>query len=206
MGWVGFEMLRSMLHIASHNVVVADVVTKGATFMPFPGPLEFSRRPCYIIWISFLASIHNFRLVSIDIQSLLTKHNILFDLITTAVPVITRHPNDNGNITVAEGNDVTLRCTATGNGTLNYQWRRVSGSLPSNSRLRSNGNLDLFNITVSDSGQYYCEVSDGGDSVPSMRVQVTARSELLITTVSFLIGILYVQGNPPSLIGLKSKN
>ena len=90
--------------------------------------------------------------------------------------MITRHPNDNGNITVAEGDNVTLKCRATGNGKLNYQWRKVSGLLPSNSRVRSNGNLDLFNIAVSDSGQYYCVVND---SVSSMRVQVTARSELV---------------------------
>ena len=93
--------------------------------------------------------------------------------------MITRHPDNNGPITVAEGSNVTLKCRATGNGTLNYQWRRVSRSLPSNSRVKGNGNLDLFNIAVSDSGQYYCEVDNGGDSVFSMRVQVTARSELL---------------------------
>ena len=94
--------------------------------------------------------------------------------------MITKHPNDNGNITVAEGSDVTLKCTATGNGTLNYQWRRVSGSLPSNIRVRNNGQtLVIRNIAVSDSGQYYCEVDNGGDSVSSMRVLVTARSELL---------------------------
>ena len=70
-------------------------------------------------------------------------------------------------------------CIATSNGTLNYQWRRVSGSLPSNSRVRGNGNLNLFNIAVNDNGQYYCEVSDTEGSVSSMRVQVTVRSELL---------------------------
>ena len=93
--------------------------------------------------------------------------------------MITKHPNDNGNITVAGGSNVTLKCAATGNGKLNYQWRKVSGSLPSNSRVRGNGNLDLFNMAVSDSGQYYCEVSDGEGRVSSMRVQVTARSELV---------------------------
>ena len=93
--------------------------------------------------------------------------------------MITRHPNNNGNITVAEGSDVTLRCTATGNGTLNYQWRRVSGSLPSSARGRNLKSLFIRNITVNDSGQYYCEVDNGGDSVSSMRVQVTARSELI---------------------------
>ena len=93
--------------------------------------------------------------------------------------MIIKHPNDNGPITVAESSNVTLKCTATGDGTLNYQWRRVSGSLPSNSRVKGNGNLDIFNIAVSDSGQYYCEVDNGGDSVSSMKVQVTARSELV---------------------------
>ena len=92
--------------------------------------------------------------------------------------MITTHPNSNGDITVAEGSDVTLRCEATGEGTLNYQWRRVSGSLPSNVRRSNRGrNLTIPNITVSDNGQYYCEVDNGGDSVSSMRVQVTARSE-----------------------------
>ena len=89
------------------------------------------------------------------------------------------HPNNNGNINVAEGTDVTLKCDATGDGKLNYQWRRVSGSLPSNSRGRNSKSLTIRNIAVSDSGQYYCEVDNGGDSVSSMRVQVTARSELL---------------------------
>ena len=94
--------------------------------------------------------------------------------------MISKHPNGNGNITVVEGSNVTLKCTATGDGKLNYQWRRVSGSLPNNSRVRNNGNLNLFNITVNDSGQYYCNVSDTEGSVSSMKVQVTARSELLL--------------------------
>ena len=101
-------------------------------------------------------------------------------LITTALPVITTHPNSNGNITVAEGSNVMLRCEATGNGTLNYQWSRESKSLPKNATMEDEGrNLIIHNITVGNSGQYYCEVDNGGDSVPSMRVQVTARSELL---------------------------
>ena len=98
-------------------------------------------------------------------------------MITVALPVITRHPNYNGPITVAVGSDVVLKCQATGNGTLNYHWRRVSGSLPSNAR-RSNGGqtLTLQNIRVSDNGQYYCEVDNGGERVTSLRAQVTAKS------------------------------
>ena len=92
--------------------------------------------------------------------------------------MITTHPNNNGPITVTEGSDVTLRCEATGEGTLNYQWRRASGSLPSNAtRSKIRQTLTIPNIAVSDSGQYYCEVNNGGDSVSSMRVQVTVKSE-----------------------------
>ena len=94
--------------------------------------------------------------------------------------MITTHPNNNGPITVAENSDVTLRCEATGNGTLKYQWRRVSETLPSNVRM-SNGVLTIRNIAVNGSGEYYCDINNGGDSVSSMRVQVTARSKSLIS-------------------------
>ena len=109
-------------------------------------------------------------------------------LITVALPMITRHPNYNGSITVAEGSDVVLRCEATGNGTLNYQWGRVSGSLPSNAR-RGNKEqtLTLRNIQVDDSGQYYCEVNNGGENVTSPKVQVTAKSQLLYNASQSII-------------------
>ena len=94
--------------------------------------------------------------------------------------MFTKHPDSNGNITTVEGNNVTLICEATGNGRLKYLWRRVSGSLLQNVRGRKTSNLTIYNITVSDNGQYYCEVNNGGDSVFSMRVQVTAKSESLI--------------------------
>ena len=103
--------------------------------------------------------------------------------------MITTHPNNNGPITIAEGINVMLRCEATGNGTLNYQWRRVSGSLPSNVGMSSGGQiLTIRSIAVSDSGQYYCEVDNGGASVSSMRVQVTARSELLLSSCIIVCG------------------
>ena len=101
-------------------------------------------------------------------------------LITVALPVITTHPNYTGPITIVEGSNVVLKCQATGDGTLNYHWRRVSGSLPSNAR-RSNGGqtLTLRNIVVNDNGEYYCEVDNGGEKVTSSRVQVTAKSQSL---------------------------
>ena len=91
-------------------------------------------------------------------------------MITTAPPVIKVHPKD---ITIPEGSNVMLTCEAMGDGTLNYQWRRASGSLQRNSGRQT---LTIQNIAVDDSGQYYCEVDNGGDKVTSKRAQVTVRS------------------------------
>ena len=73
-----------------------------------------------------------------------------------------------------------LMCEATGEGTLNYQWRKVIGSLPN--RIMSSDNnqtLNISRISTNDNGKYYCEVDNGGASLPSNRVQVSARGEFL---------------------------
>ena len=126
----------------------------------------------------------------------------LNSFITIAVPMITKHPNDNGPITTAEGSNVELMCEATGNGKLTYQWKRVSGLLPGNARDRKTPTLTIRNIKVNDSGEYYCEVSDddGGDSVSSVRVRVTVKSKSLI--INCIMFIQYIQGNPLLLIVL----
>jgi len=73
-----------------------------------------------------------------------------------------------------------LRCEATGEGTLNYQWRRLSGSLSNRARLSDNNQtLNIRRISTNDNGEYYCEVDNGGTGVSSNRVQVTARGEFL---------------------------
>ena len=92
----------------------------------------------------------------------------------------TTHTINNGNITVAEGSNVTLRCEATGNGTLKYRWRRVSPDrLPRNINANDEQILTIYDIRVNNGGEYYCEVGTGRNVESSMRVQVTARSELL---------------------------
>ena len=73
-----------------------------------------------------------------------------------------------------------LKCEATGEGILNYQWRKVMGSLPNRIRLSDNKQtLTIRRISTNDNGEYYCEVDNGGASVSSNRVQVTARGEFL---------------------------
>ena len=92
---------------------------------------------------------------------------------------------------------MTLRCEAAGDGTLNYQWKRVSGSSPKNAVITNiNGGkiLIIHNITVSDSGQYYCEVDNGGSGVSSSRVQVKVKSESLI--ISCIMYNLLHTGKP----------
>ena len=95
-----------------------------------------------------------------------------------ALPVIITHPNSNGSIIVAEGNNVVLICEATGEGTLNYQWIKVSGSLPEGVLGNKDSHLIIRNIAVNDSGQYYCKVDNGGTSVSSMKAQVIVKSKL----------------------------
>jgi len=110
----------------------------------------------------------------------------LFSSHYTALPVITTHPNNNGPIIVAEGSDVVLRCEATGEGTLNYQWRRLSGSLPDSNTTT----FTVSNLTVSDSGGYYCIVDNGGTRVPSIKVEVTVKGKYSIVIMS-KIPIIY---------------
>ena len=117
---------------------------------------------------------------STSIIKIILTHCFALSVFTTAVPVINRHPNGNGNITVTDGANLRLRCEATGNGTLTYQWRRVSGSFPDSTEVRNNGQiLFIGSITITDGGQYYCVVSDNDGSVSSMRVLVTVNRKLI---------------------------
>ena len=102
----------------------------------------------------------------------------------TALLEITVDPK---SITVVEGSDVMLTCKATGNGTINYEWMKESGSLPMNSISNGGQTLTFHNIAVDDSGQYYCEVDNGGEKVTSKRARVTVRSQLLCKVITYVI-------------------
>jgi len=73
-----------------------------------------------------------------------------------------------------------LRCEATGNGTLNYQWKKIIISQPDKILSDEAKNILIIkNISVLNNGKYYCEVDNGGAKVSSMTVQVTARGTYL---------------------------
>jgi len=73
-----------------------------------------------------------------------------------------------------------LRCEATGEGMLNYQWRRLSGSLPDNVQGSNTTSLTIVGINVTDSGQYYCVVDNGGTGVTSYNVHIIVKSKLAL--------------------------
>ena len=91
----------------------------------------------------------------------------------TALPKITVQPED---ITIAEGSNIMLICKATGDGRLNYQWKNEFGTLPRNFISNGGQTLTVHNVTVESSGEYYCEVDNGGEKVVSRRAQVTVKS------------------------------
>jgi len=83
---------------------------------------------------------------------------------TGVAPQITLQPT--GAI-IASGSSHTLRVGATGSATLNYQWKRGTTNVGTNSPL-----LNLTNVTLADTGKYSVTVSNGINSVTSQAVNL----------------------------------
>ena len=88
-----------------------------------------------------------------------------------------------GPIVVAEGSNVELRCEASDDDTqiYRYQWKKGTQLLSNNDRYsvaRRGRDFTIYNVTISDSGQYHCEFNINGEDVPSFEVQVNVKSEL----------------------------
>ena len=65
------------------------------------------------------------------------------------------------------------------NGTQQYLWKKGTDLIPEKKLTRRGRKLTITNVTVSDSGQYHCEVNVNGKTVSSPEIQVTVKSELL---------------------------
>ena len=85
-------------------------------------------------------------------------------------PVITATSSD---VTVLEGTDVILNCSATGFPTPSYQWIRLGGDIPADATGTNTSILLIPESTVDEGGLYACEASNYAGSVQSYPVQVT---------------------------------
>ena len=85
-------------------------------------------------------------------------------------PVIVIPPMDTN---VIAGGDISLMCTAIGYPAPSYQWRKVNGSLPQNSRVSINdgtSTLSLYLVDLEDNGEYNCTATGSGYSVSESAV------------------------------------
>ncbi|XP_055694217.1 basement membrane-specific heparan sulfate proteoglycan core protein isoform X2 [Lutzomyia longipalpis] len=57
---------------------------------------------------------------------------------------------------IKEGREVVFQCRDEGSARARVRWTRANGALPQNSK-DINGRLEISNVQVSDSGEYYCE-------------------------------------------------
>jgi hypothetical protein len=96
-------------------------------------------------------------------------------------PVIQTQP---GDVTVAAGATAGFAVTATGSGTLSYQWRRNGVDLPG----RVTSTLTLTAVEVSDAGNYLVEVRNAGGSVLSREAVLQVSGPFRITGIARGVG------------------
>ncbi|MBR4597088.1 MAG: right-handed parallel beta-helix repeat-containing protein, partial [Opitutales bacterium] len=86
---------------------------------------------------------------------------------------ITSQPN---SVEIDEGGNFTLSVSASGYGSLNYQWQKLSGGVWVDIEGATSNSYTVQNAPHSNSGQYRCKVSNGGATVytNSANVQINA--------------------------------
>jgi len=89
-----------------------------------------------------------------------------FSLGVNQIVRITQQPT---NQMVSEGVDVTLSVAATGTGPLSYQWYFKSQALNG----KTTAQLALNDVTIANSGTYYCIVQNQGSSATSSSASVS---------------------------------
>lgn len=92
-------------------------------------------------------------------------------LTVNPLPVITSHPEP---ATVVEGGEASFSVSATGTGTLSYQWRKDSSNI--GGATSSTYNIDP--VALSDAGDYDCVVADDYGSVASNAATLTVTEAL----------------------------
>ncbi|UCD30620.1 MAG: immunoglobulin domain-containing protein [Planctomycetota bacterium] len=81
-------------------------------------------------------------------------------------PTITQHPQSQ---TVIRGETAQFSVSATGQGTLTYQWYKGGGILNNGGNISgaTSAALQITNVQDIDEGDYHCVVSNAGGSTPS---------------------------------------
>jgi len=112
-------------------------------------------------------------------------------------PIISKQP---ASQTLCLGANVKLSVTATGEGTLQYQWKRNGASIEGATQNELN-----FNLSADKSGTYLCEVSNAGGATISQSAIVAAsipEFEVVITPIKCAgesggLSIIAAAGTPP---------
>ena len=87
----------------------------------------------------------------------------------SSAPTITNQPQ---SVTVAQGNNATFSVTATGTGTITYQWRKNGVNING----ATNASFTISNATASTAGTYSVVVTNSGGSVTSNNATLTVTS------------------------------
>jgi len=97
--------------------------------------------------------------------------------LTVSMPPTISAPATNTTISKIVGDTVTLTVTASGTGTLSYQWYKGSTIIGTNS-----SSFPIKPIAFTDSGAYTCAVSNGCGSATSKIITLSVSSRPTITT------------------------
>ncbi len=83
-----------------------------------------------------------------------------------------------GTIDICSGSSAPFSVTANGSATLTYQWYDADGSISS----ATNNSYTISSATVTDAGNYYCEVSNSCGTATSNIIPLTVNSQPTITS------------------------
>lgn len=105
--------------------------------------------------------------------------------VAIAAPTITSQPSPPTQ-TVSVGANVAYSVTATGSGTLSYQWQKRTTAPYANIAGATNASLNLSNVQAADSANYRVVVTDSAGSTNSNPVTLTVNGPPSITPATTL--------------------
>ena len=104
---------------------------------------------------------------------------------TVSAPTITTQPSSQ---TVTSGSAATFSVTATGDGTLSYQWYKDSSAISG----ATSASYTISSTSSSDAGSYYVVVTNSGGSTTSSTATLTVSTSTGTTTTSASCDTTYV--------------